>query len=331
MSHHTPLAYESCKVPLRRIQVFGVWLTVHEGIVGDCYEAERRWKALGGREWFEIRQADTGSYNCRNSVGHSRAVAIDFNWQSNPYRKPRPSSGCPQQPRMREFYEKCWRPLGYGWGGNWSSACDAMHVSKLVNEGGDGRLYATSASGNDPKEDNVATRPTLRRGDKGEAVRQMQETLIQIGYPLPEFGADRDFGAETEAAVNKFKTAHKIANPKVMDQPGWDRLLSVNHYVAKKLDMPRDMYDAQKRGGGVALGPKKEPAPAPKPTPAPKPAPGGLRYFRVRGNTAVYAVSDDLGLVQHVPNSDAWDALGKGSVREVAPEDVHAQLPVYGS
>lgn len=145
MSHHTPLVYSPCDVPLRRARgAFDVnSIVVHEGILADVWEADRRWRELGGPAFLVIREGDTGSYNCRNSVGHSRAVAIDFNWRSNPYRKPRPPGKCEAQARMEEFFLKCWRPLGYGWGGYWNSACDTMHISKLRREGGNGVLWQT--------------------------------------------------------------------------------------------------------------------------------------------------------------------------------------------
>lgn len=41
----------------------------------------------------------------------------------------------------------------------------------------------------------------LKRGDKGVLVRNLQEALLAKGYFLPKYGADGDFGAETEAAV----------------------------------------------------------------------------------------------------------------------------------
>lgn len=155
MSRHTPLAYSPCDVPLRRARgAFDVnSIVVHEGILADVWEADRRWRELGGPDFLVIREGDTGSYNCRNSVGHSRAVAIDFNWRSNPYVKPRPSGGCPQQNGMERFYLECWRPLGYGWGGYWNSACDAMHISKLRREGGNGVLWQTW---DDDEEDDVS-------------------------------------------------------------------------------------------------------------------------------------------------------------------------------
>lgn len=50
------------------------------------------------------------------------------------------------------------------------------------------------------------TRPTLRRGNKGEAVRKMQELLLKHGYSLPKYGADGSFGEETDVAVRLFQS-----------------------------------------------------------------------------------------------------------------------------
>lgn len=45
----------------------------------------------------------------------------------------------------------------------------------------------------------------LKRGCKGEDVRMLQRLLMQIGYGLPKYGDDGDFGAETEEAVKEFQ------------------------------------------------------------------------------------------------------------------------------
>jgi peptidoglycan hydrolase-like protein with peptidoglycan-binding domain len=45
----------------------------------------------------------------------------------------------------------------------------------------------------------------LRKGDKGTAVRLIQESLLAQGYALPAHGADGVFGPETEAAVRQFQ------------------------------------------------------------------------------------------------------------------------------
>ena len=45
----------------------------------------------------------------------------------------------------------------------------------------------------------------LKKGKKGEDVRTLQELLMQLEYELPEYGADGDFGKETEEAVILFQ------------------------------------------------------------------------------------------------------------------------------
>lgn len=135
-----PLAYSPCHVPLRRaMNVFGgISITAHEGCYYDILEADRRWRLNGGNALYDIRQGDTGWYNCRPSAGHSRAVAGDWNWSTNGMTSKR--TPCPGDMPVA-FYELCWEPLGYGWGAQWNSKCDRMHISKLRSEGGDGVLY----------------------------------------------------------------------------------------------------------------------------------------------------------------------------------------------
>ena len=45
----------------------------------------------------------------------------------------------------------------------------------------------------------------LKRGRKGEDVRTLQEMLIGLGYDLSRYGADGDYGSETEKAVMDFQ------------------------------------------------------------------------------------------------------------------------------
>ena len=45
----------------------------------------------------------------------------------------------------------------------------------------------------------------LKRGMAGADVKAMQELLLQLGYKLPKYGTDGDFGAETEKAVLAFQ------------------------------------------------------------------------------------------------------------------------------
>lgn len=50
----------------------------------------------------------------------------------------------------------------------------------------------------------------IQKGCYGDAVRQLQLQLMAAGFPLPQFGADGDFGSETEGAVKAFQSAHGL-------------------------------------------------------------------------------------------------------------------------
>ena len=43
----------------------------------------------------------------------------------------------------------------------------------------------------------------LRRGDRGPEVMHLQSALVARGIPLPQYGVDGIYGAETEAAVTQ--------------------------------------------------------------------------------------------------------------------------------
>lgn len=50
-------------------------------------------------------------------------------------------------------------------------------------------------------------RVALSVGDKGDDVRAMQKALLAQGYKLPKYGADGDYGPETQKAVAAFQKA----------------------------------------------------------------------------------------------------------------------------
>lgn len=67
-------------------------------------------------------------------------------------------------------------------------------------------------------------RPTLRRGDKGDAVILLQSELIRLGYPLPKYGIDGDFGKETEMAVKQFQQDNRLTADGVVGPKTWKAL-----------------------------------------------------------------------------------------------------------
>jgi cell wall-associated NlpC family hydrolase len=54
------------------------------------------------------------------------------------------------------------------------------------------------------------TLPTLKYGNRGEGVREMQEQLVALGFELPKYGVDGKFGAETQRAVLAFRKANYL-------------------------------------------------------------------------------------------------------------------------
>lgn len=57
----------------------------------------------------------------------------------------------------------------------------------------------------------------LMLGNTGEAVTVMQKMLLTLGYGLPRYGADGDFGAETQAAVKQFQRDHNLEATGIYD------------------------------------------------------------------------------------------------------------------
>ena len=56
-----------------------------------------------------------------------------------------------------------------------------------------------------------APRTLLKRGMKGEDVRRLQLRLMELGYGLPRYGADGEYGSETAAAVRAFQADRRLA------------------------------------------------------------------------------------------------------------------------
>lgn len=50
----------------------------------------------------------------------------------------------------------------------------------------------------------------LKKGCVGADVKELQELLMQLGYSLPKYGADGDYGNETVEAVIKFQQKNRI-------------------------------------------------------------------------------------------------------------------------
>lgn len=65
----------------------------------------------------------------------------------------------------------------------------------------------------------------LKVKSKGDAVRQLQQRFIQLGY-LAEGEDDGDFGSKTETAVKRFQSDHSLTPTGIVDQALWERIMS---------------------------------------------------------------------------------------------------------
>lgn len=59
-------------------------------------------------------------------------------------------------------------------------------------------------------DDSPVTNRTLKNGDEGADVKEMQANLIRLGYDCGRWGADGDFGDATELALKKFQAEHGL-------------------------------------------------------------------------------------------------------------------------
>lgn len=65
----------------------------------------------------------------------------------------------------------------------------------------------------------------LRKGSRGIQVMTVQQMLQCSGYPLPEYGADGDFGAETEKQVKAYQRAKGLDADGVVGWATWSYLI----------------------------------------------------------------------------------------------------------
>ena len=68
--------------------------------------------------------------------------------------------------------------------------------------------------------------PTLRKGSKGEYVQLLQTKLMNQGYDLGKWGADGDFGAQTEKAVKHFQMDWGLKSDGIVGSQTWQRLMT---------------------------------------------------------------------------------------------------------
>ena len=98
----------------------------------------------------------------------------------------------------------------------------------------------------------------LKKGNKGDRVKELQERLIALGYSLPKYGADGSFGNETLSAVKQFQNDNGLPANGTVDEATWNML---NNAPKRKLytvtieNLPAEKADEiiQKYGGSKKM------------------------------------------------------------------------------
>jgi peptidoglycan hydrolase-like protein with peptidoglycan-binding domain len=89
----------------------------------------------------------------------------------------------------------------------------APHLQRTIGDGHD--LTAARFAGDVVLEAVYDNERLLKFGDKGAAVRKLQQALVDSGSSLPRFGVDGDFRSETKAAVEAFQRASGLTGANI--------------------------------------------------------------------------------------------------------------------
>ena len=205
---------------------------------------------------YPFRETAGGSVSCRNITGakasqiekqaatqnayatslHAHGLAVDINPSVNRYRR---ASGLIQWGRQTDMSPAMIRDVeaiktkagtrALEWGGRWTNIKDAMHfendLTRTQLDAGIDRstikglaAYLEFAGGAPPPTTPDEEEQMLKRGDKGNAVGRIQTALIAWdSKALPKFGADKDFGGETETWVKNYQGAANLDRTGIVD------------------------------------------------------------------------------------------------------------------
>jgi hypothetical protein len=195
---------------------------------------------------YNLKSGETGAYNCRPIAGtskpsnHSWGLAIDINWNDNPYSYTFHSEIPPKVVAM-------WNDCGWYWGGFYSNRHDTMHFeyvgkpSDVASDTAQARKYnlgaSTPTSAPTTSNKTVVTATALAKaanvdpesetgkppaGTKDQ-VDVVEEALVKEGFLAKEY-ADGLFGSKTVAAYKKWQQKLGYSGSDADGIPGFSSL-----------------------------------------------------------------------------------------------------------
>ena len=109
-------------------------------------------------------------------------------------------------------------------GAKYTDSSDWLQIGDILDTRTKGHTVVVLTNGPRAGEDEDGQR-TLRRGDKGEDVKELQLKLLAHGYSVGPDGADGDFGRNTETAVKAFQKNNNLNPDGVVGPATWAALV----------------------------------------------------------------------------------------------------------
>lgn len=187
-----------------------------------------------GCKWFP-NQKYTRFFDCRGFTYWAlRAVygweligagaTSQWNTETNWKAKGNVSDGIPANTLVCLFYHdkkntKVMAHTGFGYNGQTVECSNGVQYSAKLGKKWQFWAVPACIEGDIPTP-TPTTKPTLRRGDRGQYVTLAQTELINQGYSCGASGADGIFGKDTEAAVKRFQNDHTGSDGKPLKVDG---------------------------------------------------------------------------------------------------------------
>lgn len=154
----------------------------------------------------------------------------EANWKA----KGRISDGIPKDTLVCLFYskdnkEKTWEHTGFGLNNETVECGSGVQYFSTRNKKWTHWAVPACIEGEVepiPVPPVPVTKPTLKRGSKGEYVTLLQTILHNKGYDLGLCGIDGDFGRATEKAVKQFQQDWGLTADGIMGAKTWEKLES---------------------------------------------------------------------------------------------------------
>lgn len=212
-------------------------------IGGPKIQAHRRafgaFRAMGRvmyRHRYIARPLVTGGYNCRAITGgtapsaHAQGVAVDVNWDTNPYRLDRLVTDMPRE--MIEEIEALRTDKGVvalRWGGDWDGRpetkqgnYDSMHYEIMATP--DELRWGFSIPDFDPAD--RWSWPLLVETEKGGAVKRLQSLLNTALGDEDPITEDGFFGPRTARKLAAYQGSRALAVDAVVGLGTWTALFT---------------------------------------------------------------------------------------------------------